>query len=392
MIYQKIILFLITAFLVSCRESSDSSSDVVFSEPLITQTLEKVRETYVEKPDEKKMMEGALNGMLMALDPYCGFLNQQSYKIFIESTKGEFSGLGMEIYFGDGIIKVIAPMDDMPAQKAGIKAGDMITHVDDISLIGLTPEDILKRLHGKPGTTVSLKISRGIAEPFTIQVKRDTIVVNPIKYRTEGTIGYIRIRYFNDQTTDKLKQTIEAIQKSLGKTLRGIVLDLRNNPGGTLEQALSVSDLFLDAGKVIVHVKGRKASKNQTFKAKGKDVLDALPVAILINKGSASASEIVAGALRDNRRAILVGEKSFGKGSIQALYDIGKFGGIKLTVARFYTPNGDEIQGHGVQPDILLNKPRTELPKEKGEEEKDDTQLHRAIDLLHGLWIVRIRP
>jgi carboxyl-terminal processing protease len=392
MIYQKIILFLIAAFLVGCRESSDSSSDVVFSEPLITQTLGKVREIYVEKPDEKKMMEGALNGMLMALDPYCGFLNHQSYKIFIESTKGEFSGLGMEIYFGDGIIKVIAPMDDMPAQKAGIKAGDMITHVDDISLIGLTPEDILKRLHGKPGTTVSLKISRSIAEPFTIQVKRDTIVVNPIKYRTEGTIGYIRIRYFNDQTTDKLKQTIETIQKSLGKTLRGIVLDLRNNPGGTLEQALSVSDLFLDAGKVIVHVKGRKASKNKTFKAKGKDVLDALPVAILINKGSASASEIVAGALRDNRRAILVGEKSFGKGSIQALYDIGKFGGIKLTVARFYTPNGDEIQGHGVQPDILLNKPRTELPKEKGEEEKDDIQLHRAIDLLHGLWIVRIRP
>ncbi len=286
----------------------------------------------------KKMMEGALNGMLMALDPYCGFLSQQSYKIFLESTKGEFSGLGMEIYFGDGIIKVIAPMDEMPAQKAGIKAGDMITHVDEVSLIGLTPEDILKRLHGKPGTSVAFKSHSWYDRSFHRSSQTGYDIVNPIKYRTEGTIGYIRIRYFNDQTTEKLKQTIEAIQKSLGKNLRGIVLDLRNNPGGTLEQALSVSDLFLEAGQVIVHVKGRKASKNQIFKSKGKDALDKLPIAILINKGSASASEIVAGALRDNRRAILVGEKSFGKGSIQAIYDIGKFGGIKLTVARFYTP------------------------------------------------------
>jgi carboxyl-terminal processing protease len=164
---------------------------------------------------------------------------------------------------------------------------------------------------------------------------------------------------------------------------------LRNNPGGTLEQALSVANLFLDAGKAIVHVKGRKASKNQTFKSKGKDSLDKLPIALLINKGSASASEIVAGALKDNRRAILIGEKSFGKGSIQAVYNIGKFGGIKLTIARFYTPNGDEIQGHGVQPDILLSKPKPELPIEKIE--KDDTELQRAIDLLHGLWVVQKR-
>jgi carboxyl-terminal processing protease len=382
-----------TLLLASCRDSTtDSQSGILFSETLIAKTLERVRHEYVEKPDEKKMLEGALNGMLMALDPYSCFLNPESYKIYTQSTKGEFGGLGMEVLLIDGVLKVISPMDDMPAQKAGIKPGDMITHVDSIPIAGLAPEDVLKRLHGKPGTSVSLKINRGTATPFTVKITRDLIIVNPVKYRTEGPIGYIRVSYFNDLTTEKLTAAIQAIQKVLAKSLRGVVLDLRNNPGGTLEQAVSVSNLFLDSG-AIVHVKGRNAIHNQTFTAKGKDLLKDIPLAILINQGSASASEIVAAALRDNHRAVLIGEKTFGKGSVQALYALENYGGIKITIARFYTPKGEEIQGKGIQPDIFLTLTPPEPVKDPATDAKpDDKQLQRAIDLLHGLWAVKIRP
>lgn len=391
--YYRLILLTITLFLISCRDSTtDSRSDIPFSEPLIAQTLEKVRREYVDKPNEQKMLEGALNGMLMALDPYSGFLNPESYKIYTQSTKGEFGGLGIEVLLIDGALKVISPMDDMPAQKAGIKAGDMITHVNGISITGLAPEDVLRRLQGKPGTSVSLKINRGMATPFTVKIIRDLITVNPVKYRTEGAIGYIRISYFNDLTTEKLTAAIRSIQKKLGKSFQGLVLDLRNNPGGTVEQAVSVSSLFLDAG-VIVQVKGRNVAHNQAFNAKGKDLLKDIPMAVLINQGSASASEIVAAALRDNHRAVLVGEKTFGKGSIQGLYPLENYGGIKITVARFRTPRGEEIQGKGIQPDIPLTLASPEPIKDLSQDAaSDDKQLQRAIDLLHGLWAVKIRP
>lgn len=391
--YYRLILITTTLFLVSCRDSTtDSQSDIPFSEPLIAKTLEKVRHEYVDKPNEQKMLEGALNGMLMALDPYSGFLNPESYKIYTQSTKGEFGGLGIEVLLIDGVLKVISPMDDMPAQKAGIKAGDMITHVNGISITGLAPEDVLRRLHGKPGTSVSLKINRGMAAPFTVKIIRDLITVNPVKYRTEGAIGYIRISYFNDLTTEKLTAAIRSIQKKLGKSLQGLVLDLRNNPGGTVEQSVSVSSLFLDAG-VIVHVKGRNVAHNQVFNAKGKDLLKDIPMAVLINQGSASASEIVAAALRDNHRAVLVGEKTFGKGSIQGLYALENYGGIKITIARFCTPRGEEIQGKGIQPDIPLTLAPPEPIKDLSQDAaSDDKQLQRAIDLLHGLWAVKIRP
>lgn len=378
--------------LTSCRDSTtDSGTGTVFSEPLIARTLEKVRQEYVEKPDEKKMLEGALNGMLMALDPYSGYLNPESYKIFTESTKGEFGGLGMEVLFGDGMLKVIAPMDDMPAQKAGIKPGDIITHVDDVPLASLTPEESLKRLHGKPGTPVTLKINRGITTPLTFKMTRQLITLNPVKYRAEGNIGYIRISYFNDQTAQKLKDALEALQKNLPKNLQGLVLDLRNNPGGTLEQAVAVSNSFLESG-IIVHVKGRNSANNKIYKAKGQDLLKGIPMAILVNQGSASASEIVAAALRDNHRAVLVGEKTFGKGSVQALYALDGHGGIKITIARFYTPKGEEIQARGIQPDILLPPP-ADLTKEPTKEPAaEDKQLQRTLDLLKGLWAVKIRP
>lgn len=391
--YCRLILIASTILLVSCRDATtDSQSDMPFSEPLIAKTLEKVRQEYVEKPDEKKMLEGALNGMLTALDPYSCFFNSESYKIYTQSTKGEFGGLGIEVLLVDGALKVISPMDDMPAQKAGIKPGDMITHVDNISITGLAPEDVLRRLHGKPGTSVSLKINRGTAAPFTVKITRDLIIVNPVKHRTEGNIGYVRVSFFNDLTTEKLTKAIRSIQKTLGRSLRGLVLDLRNNPGGTLEQSVSVSNLFLDAG-IIVHVKGRDAAHNQTFNAKGKDLLKDIPIAILINQGSASASEIVAAALQDNHRAVLIGEKTFGKGSIQGLYPLENYGGIKITIARFYTPKGEEIQGKGIQPDIYLTLAPPEAVKEPSKTpNSDDKQLQRAIDLLHGLWAVKIRP
>jgi carboxyl-terminal processing protease len=388
------LFFIVTAALLSsCRDSSkESRSQVKFSEPVIAKTLEKVRQLYVENPDEKKMLEGALNGMLMALDPYSCFFNEESYKIYTQSTKGEFGGLGIEVIPINGVLKVIAPMDDMPAQKAGIKAGDLITHVDNMAISSLAPEEVFKRLHGKPGTTVALKISRGFTQPYTVKITRELITVNPVKYRAEGTVGYIKISYFNDHTTDKLIESISALQKSLGKSLHGIVLDLRNNPGGTLDQAVSVCNLFLNSG-TIVQVKGRNKIHNQTVKAKGKDLVKDIPIAVLINPGSASASEIVAAALRDNHRAVLIGEKSFGKGSIQGIYPLEEFGGFKITIALFYTPKGEEIQGRGIEPDITINTSSPELIKEQSKETtSEDKQLQRALDLLNGLWAIKLRP
>jgi carboxyl-terminal processing protease len=364
---------------------------VAFSEPIVAKVLDKVREEYVNKPDEKKMLDGALNGMLTSLDPYSCFFTPESFKIYTDSQKGEFGGLGMNVLFVDGMLKVIAPMDDTPAQKAGIKAGDVITHIDGTTIVSLPPTEVLKRLHGKPGTTVTLKVSRGAQTPFVVKITRDLIIVNPVKYHTIGNIAYIRISHFNDQTTDKLNNAIHSIQKNLKGNIRGVVLDLRNNPGGGTEQAVSVASLFLDSG-TIVQIKSRHKSYNNTYKSKGKDSFKGVPVAILINQGSASASEIVASALRDNHRAVLIGEKTFGKGSIQDHFTIDNYGIIKLTVATFYTPKGEEIQGKGINPDISLNQAVEDPLKEYTKTtDAEDKQLQRAIDLLQGLWAVKSR-
>lgn len=388
-----LILFITLGFVTGCRDSStESHATASFSEPLVAKVLEKVREEYVEKPNEQKMLEGALNGMLTALDPYSCFFTPEAYKIYMDSQKGEFGGLGMNVLLVDGILKVVSPMDDMPAQKAGIRASDIITHINGTPVVGLPPQEVFKRLHGKPGTSVKLTISRGMGTPFDVKITRELIIVNPVKYRTEGKIGYIRISNFNDQTTENLTKAIESIHKSLNKNLQGLVLDLRNNPGGGTEQAVSVANLFLDSG-VIVQLKSRHPTYNKVYKANGKDLMKGVPIAILINHGSASASEIVAAALRDNHRAVLVGEKTFGKGSIQDHFTIDKFGTIKVTIALFYTPKGEEIQSKGVQPDIILPSPTTDQLREiEKMKESEDKQLQRAIDLLQGLWAVKIRP
>jgi carboxyl-terminal processing protease len=235
--YSRFLLMATAALLLGCRDSSKEAHSI-FSDPAIAQTFEIVGKDYVEKPDEKKMIEGALNGMLMALDPYSCFFNQESYKIYTQSSKGEFGGLGMEVLVLDGMLKVVAPMDDMPAQKAGIKAGDVITQVDNIPIANLAPTDILKTLHGKPGTSITLKISRRTGAPFTVKIVRALIIVNPIKYRIEGNIGYVRISYFNDQTTDKLKDALNTIHKKLGKNLQGLVLDCETIQGATQNKPL----------------------------------------------------------------------------------------------------------------------------------------------------------
>lgn len=378
----------VTVLIAGCKDtSSDLKTPTNFSQPILDKALEKIRLEYVDKPDEAKMMEGALNGMLMALDPYCSFCSTDSFQLQTETQNGEFGGLGMDIIRVEEGLKVIAPTEDLPAHKAGIKPGDIITQVNNSDVTSRPFDDVLKQLHGKPGTPVNLIINRGSKAPFPIKIIRDQIVVNPVKYQIYGDIAYIRITAFNDQTTDKLLMAIKEIQKDLKKNLHGIVLDLRNNPGGNPEQAVSVANVFLNSG-TIVQIKSRNAARNYIHKARGRDLLKGIPVSVLINKGSASASEIVAAALKDNRRAVLIGEKTFGKGLIQDFFPIENYGSIKLTISRFYTPKGQEIQNKGVEPDIPLSLTASES-QALIDGSQHDKSIQRAIDLLRGLWAVR---
>lgn len=383
--------------LVSCREttSPQSSKDFLLSlDPLLSDVVERVRQDYVQKPDEKKMVEGAVNGLLMSLDPYSAYMNPQDFKLYKESTKGEFGGIGLEVAFLSGMVKVVAPIDDTPAQKAGLRSGDIISQVNGQSLSGLSQVEILELLHGKPGTNLELKIHRGGLEPFSVKLTRAIILVNPVKFRLEKNIGYLRVTHFNDQTTSKLKAAYETLRK-MDPSLKSIVLDLRDNPGGTLEEAVSVSSLFLESKLPIVQVRGREESSHVTYRAKGGDIFKGLPVIVLINNGSASASEIVAGALRDHKRAVLVGTKTYGKGSVQVVLPLGDDrGGIKLTIARFYTPSGAEIQEKGIAPDVLVeSKAMIEIEKALSanflKAEKDDV-LQRALDLAQGVSVLQL--
>lgn len=261
---------LILLALSGCREPSpqQSSKDFILTlDPLLSEVVDRVRRDYVQKPDEKKMAEGAVNGLLTGLDPYSNYLTSQDFKLYSESTKGEFGGIGLEVAFLNGIVKVIAPIDETPAQKAGLRSGDVITHVNGQDLNSISQVEILEKLHGKPGTELELKIHRAGLEPFLVKLTRAIIMVNPVKFRLENNVGYIRISYFNDQTTVKVKTAYESMRKSLEQSLRGIVLDLRDNPGGTLDQAVSVSSLFLETGLPIVQVQGRNSSKNESFQA-----------------------------------------------------------------------------------------------------------------------------
>jgi carboxyl-terminal processing protease len=329
---------------------------------LFGDVFERIRADYVEEPDDAKLIESAVNGMLSSLDPHSSFLNAKDYQDMQVQTRGEFFGLGIEVTMENELIKVISPIDDTPAAKAGVLAGDIITHLDGEQVQGLTLREAVEKMRGPANSSITLTIMReGVDEPLKITVIRDVIRVQSVKHRVEDDIGYIRIASFSEQTMEGLEKAIDKIEAAIpAEKLKGFVLDLRGNPGGLLDQAVLVSDAFLERGE-IVSTRGRHADEVQRFSARAGDLLETKPIIVLLNGGSASASEIVAGALQDHRRATVVGTRSFGKGSVQTIIPIGRAGAIRLTTARYYTPSGRSIQAKGIEPDIEV---LPEVPEE----------------------------
>lgn len=416
------------------KEESDDSHDTYRQLNLFGDVFERVRAQYVEDVSDEELIEAAINGMLTDLDPHSAYLDEDSFKDMRIQTRGEFGGLGIEVTMENGFVKVVSPIDDTPAFRAGVQAGDLITHIDDNPVMGMSLSDAVDKMRGKVGTKIDITIRReGVAEPIEITITRDVIRIESVRHRTEGNIGYIRITQFNQNTEGGLKEAIEDIGDELEQDVKGYVLDLRNNPGGLLDQAIAVSDAFLDKGE-IVSTRGRHEKDTKRDNATSGDLVDGKPMVVLINGGSASASEIVAGALQDHRRAIVMGTKSFGKGSVQTVVSLPGHGAMRLTTARYYTPSGRSIQAKGIEPDITveqariesvgykrvresdlrgaLDKPGTaerdkqdDAPEagsdadgetsENKDDEKDDKvedyQLSRALDILRGLSLYRER-
>jgi carboxyl-terminal processing protease len=391
---------------------------------LFGEVLERVNSDYVEKPDDSKLIEAAINGMLSALDPHSSYLNPKQWRDMQVETRGEFGGLGIEVTMENGVIKVVSPIEDTPAAKAGLQSGDLITALDKEQIQGLTLQEAVEKMRGPVNSLITLTIVRkGVEHSFDVKMKRDVIHINPVKYDAEGDdVGYVRITSFNEETSANLRKAIEDLKKQLGPKLKGYVIDLRNNPGGLLDQAISVSDDFLDKGAIVI-TRGRNLEETQRANARPGDLTDGRPLIVLINGGSASASEIVAGALQDHHRATILGTRSFGKGSVQTIIPLGSNGALRLTTARYYTPSGRSIQAKGIDPDVVveeelpddLKKKADELstrgeanlrghlkiegvkPSEEASEEESgsssyvapdkdkDTQLNYALDLLRGI-------
>jgi carboxyl-terminal processing protease len=327
---------------------------------LFGDVLERVRRDYVEPVDEKTLIENAINGMLAALDPHSSYMNPKTYKDMQIQTKGEFGGLGIEVTMENGVIKVVSPIDDTPASKAGLQPGDLIFALDGEPVQGMTLQDAVEKMRGKVGTPIKISVRRGTKDPFDVTLTRETIKVKAVRYHLEGgDIGYIRVTSFTEQSTSGVLDAVEKLKKEAGNKLKGYILDLRNNPGGLLDQAIAMSDAFLDKGE-IVSVKARKSEDVQRWNAKPGDVANGLPIVVLMNGGSASASEIVAGALQDHRRAIILGTRSFGKGSVQTIMQVTGGGAIRLTTALYFTPSGRSIQKEGIKPDIEVEPAKIE--------------------------------
>jgi carboxyl-terminal processing protease len=382
---------------------------------LFGEVLERVRADYVEKPDDSTLIESAINGMLTGLDPHSTYLNPKHFRDMQVQTRGEFGGLGIEVTMEDGIVKVVSPIENTPAEKAGVMSGDLITHLDGTSIQGMTLEQAVEKMRGPVDTPITVSVIRkGTPDPFDIKIVRDVIRINPVRAEVEGDVGYLRIKTFSEQTYEELKSSIADLKKKIGPELKGFVVDLRNNPGGLLDQAISVSDAFLDKGAIVL-TRGRNLNETQRSNARTGDLTEEKKIVVLINGGSASASEIVAGALQDHKRAMVVGTRSFGKGSVQTIIPLGSNGAIRLTTARYYTPAGRSIQAKGIDPDVVVEQ---ELPEElkqaskasqpRGEaslrghlknndgestgssayvpkEKEKDTQLKYALDYLRGL-------
>jgi carboxyl-terminal processing protease len=396
-----------------------ASADDAYSQlNLFGEVFERVKASYVEKPDNAKLIEGAITGMVTSLDPHSRYMNAKAWTEMQETTSGEFGGLGIEVTMEEGLVKVVSPIDDTPASKAGIMSGDLISKIDGDNVQGMTLEQAVNKMKGPVDTKTKLTIIRkGADAPLDVAITREIIHVRPVRFHVEnGDIGYIRVTSFNEQTTDGLKKAIASISKDVPQDkLVGYVMDLRNNPGGLLDQAVSVSSAFLQRGEV-VSTRGRNPEETQRFTAHGGDLTKGKPLVVLINGGSASASEIVSGALHDHKRATLIGTRSFGKGSVQTIIPLGAGNGaLALTTARYYTPSGRSIQAQGIAPDIEIlqdvpaelkgrvdtiaeSQMRGHLQNTEGAEqtgsqsyvppeEKDDKALHAAFDFLHGVTV-----
>ena len=383
---------------------------------LFGDVFQRVQEQYVEEVTDKKLIEAAISGMLQSLDPHSSYLSPESYKDMQVKTKGKFGGLGIEITMEDGVVKVVSPIDDTPAANAGMKSGDLIIGINGESIRGLSINDAVSQLRGPVGSKVVITVVRDKKDPFEIEIIRDVIKIKSVRHNIIKNIGYVRLTTFSDTTTSGLEKSVDEIKKNLGEKFQGLILDLRNNPGGLLNQSISVTDAFLNQGE-IVSTQGRKDDDTSRIFSKKGDIIYGKPMIVLINSGSASASEIVAGALKDHSRAIIVGTRSFGKGSVQSIIPLSGNGAMRLTTARYYTPSGISIQAKGIEPDIIVEAGITEvnkqIPENRREEnlrgaldkkEKDtkkdndkkpeltpvekllqDNQISRAVDLIRGI-------
>jgi len=429
-------LFIFLLFLLAGAQAVIGEAEMPEPEALpldelrtFTEIFAKIKSDYVEPVDDKVLLENAVRGMLEGLDPHSTYLDGKSYSDLREGTSGEFGGLGIEVGMENGFVKVISPIDDTPAQKAGIKAGDLIIKLDDRSVKGMSLNDAVDIMRGKPGDPITLTIIRENEEkPLVITIVRDIIKIRSVRFETlEPGFGYLRISSFQSHTVESLRQAIDQLKKDNNEKLKGVILDLRNNPGGILNAAVGVSDMFLNKG-MIVYTEGRNKDSKLKFNAKPNAKLPDVPLIVLVNAGSASASEIVAGALQDHGRGIIMGEKTFGKGSVQTILPMNNNAALKLTTARYYTPNGRSIQASGITPDIIIDKvkiskieeafstrvkeanleghlenDREETPViERDEELEEDTskeealplssrdyELYEALNVLKGLAIIR---
>ena len=405
---------LMVALLAPAAAAEAASSDTYRQLNLFGDVFERVRADYVEEVSDKELIESAINGMLSSLDPHSSYLNPERFEDMQVQTRGEFGGLGIEVTMENGLVKVVSPIDDTPAFKAGIQSGDFITHLDGEQVFGLTLSEAVDRMRGLVGTDIELTIRRpNVEDEIEVTITRAIIQIRSVRSHAEGNVAYVRVTSFSEHTDKELREAFDSLKQEIGGDLVGVILDLRNNPGGLLDQAVAVSDAFLDKGE-IVSTRGRRADSVQRFNAREGDLANGLPVIILINGGSASASEIVAGALQDHGRALVLGTKSFGKGSVQTIIPLAGHGAIRLTTARYYTPSGRSIQAKGIEPDILVEPARVEIIDQgqtrdeaslrnrlesedeiNGEDAEEtggqadvvieDFQLTRALDLLRGL-------
>ncbi len=409
------------SLLAGCAQAKEAQKEEQISTyellNIFGEVLERTKVSYVEETTDKKLIEAAINGMLTSLDPHSSYLNEEDYKYMNEQTSGKFGGLGIEITMDNGVVKVISPIDDTPAAKAGIKAGDYITDIDGQTVIGLTLNEVVSKLRGKVGTKVTITVRRTNEKPFDVKLTRDEIKVKSVKSEIKNKdILYIRISAFNEDIDKDIEKAVSDAHKNLKNKLAGIVIDVRNNPGGLLDQAVKVSDLFLDQGE-IVSTRSRNDEDTIKYSATAGDIAKGLPIVVMINEGSASASEITAGALQDHHRAIILGQKSFGKGSVQTIMPLRNKAAMRITTARYYTPSGRSIQAKGIEPDVEVKQAKLEeiqsyglnlseadlkgaLKNEQATENKDkksdknakgddakDYQLIRALDLVKALYL-----